>query len=76
MIQGGMIMVRFLIGRGHDGPARIGQIEIGSIKLKSPLVMGPSSIKPDIVSAVIDKMGYETPSIISLGSIFSKTNFN
>ncbi|MHA1481375.1 MAG: DUF5591 domain-containing protein, partial [Candidatus Thorarchaeota archaeon] len=67
-------MVRFLIGRGHDGPARIGQIEIGSIKLKSPLIMGPSSIKPDIVSAVIDEMEYETPSIISLGAIFSKTN--
>ncbi|MHA1577096.1 MAG: DUF5591 domain-containing protein [Candidatus Thorarchaeota archaeon] len=69
-----MITVKFLIDRGHDGPARMGRIEIGSAQLKSPLLMGPSSIKPDIVSEIIGASENEFPSIISLGSVFSKIN--
>ncbi|MHA1882176.1 MAG: DUF5591 domain-containing protein [Candidatus Thorarchaeota archaeon] len=69
-------MVRFLISRGHDGPAREGQLEFDGMKIKTPLLMGTSTTHPDIeILHQSHKHGDEhTTSIISLGSIFNKQN--
>ncbi|MHA1902385.1 MAG: DUF5591 domain-containing protein [Candidatus Thorarchaeota archaeon] len=34
-------MTRFLIGRGHDGPARVGKFTSGEINVNAPLLVGP-----------------------------------
>ncbi|MGY5861643.1 MAG: DUF5591 domain-containing protein [Candidatus Thorarchaeota archaeon] len=34
-------MTEFLIGRGHDGPARVGAYKMGSTKVQTPFLVGP-----------------------------------
>ncbi len=34
-------MTEFLIGRGHDGPARVGVYKMGSTKVQTPFLVGP-----------------------------------
>ena len=38
-------MVEFRVGRGHDGPARVGEYIIGDATFETPLVIGPTSSK-------------------------------
>ncbi|MFW9919827.1 MAG: DUF5591 domain-containing protein [Candidatus Thorarchaeota archaeon] len=35
-------MVRFMIGKGHDGPARRGKIQFESDAIETPILLGPS----------------------------------
>ncbi len=42
-------MTEFRVGRGHDGPARIGEYIIGEEVFQTPLLTGPDSIRKSIL---------------------------
>jgi archaeosine synthase len=49
VIYGGCLRMQYMIERGHDGPARIGNLRIGEGKLKLPTLMG-TTITPNVDS--------------------------